>query len=221
MFIIERIDTMLKYALLLKQLKKKDNYIITKLSIYYELSSLTNIEELLPEDINEIVEYVHNIYLNDVNSDYLYPQVAAMVLSNYNNDLNTLLHYIKKIKKQKTNLKTMSLGISSESVSTMTNYVTLLKELKEKDEYIITKLAIYHELTSSPNIKRMSLENIDTIVEYLHDIYLTNDDLNYLYPKVAEAALNVCNCKLSKLLSSIQENSDELEEQILYELNLI
>ena len=55
MFILERIDTMLKYALLLKQLKKKDNYIITKLSIYYELSSLTNIEELLPEDINEIV----------------------------------------------------------------------------------------------------------------------------------------------------------------------
>lgn len=212
---------MVKYALLLKQLKKKDNYIITKLSIYYELSSLTNIEELSPEDINEIVEYVHNIYLNDVNSDYLYPQIAAMVLSNYDNDLNTLLRSIKKSKRTKTNLKTMNLGINSETINTMTNYMTLLKELKEKDEYIITKLTIYHELTSSSDIKRMSLENIDNIVEYLHNIYLTNDDLNYLYPKVAEAALNVCNCKLSKLLSSIQENSDELEEQILYELDLI
>ena len=56
---------MLNYIELVKELEKKDEYIITKLSIYYELSSLTYIDELPAEDVAEIIEYLHNIYLSN------------------------------------------------------------------------------------------------------------------------------------------------------------
>lgn len=42
--------------------------------------------------------------------------------------------------------------------------------------------------------------------------------MNYLYPKLVEAALNVFDYDLNALLSSIIENRDELEKQILDEL---
>ena len=93
-----------------------------------------------------------------------------------------------------------------------------MKQLKEKDEYAITKLAIYYELSSVESAKDLSNEDIGEIVDYLHDIYFSNDDLNYLYPKLVEAALNVFDYDLNALLSSIIENRDELEKQILDEL---
>ena len=99
----------------------------------------------------------------------------------------------------------------------MLNYPELVKELKEKDEYIITKLAIYHELTSSVDIEDVLPEDVNKIVEYLYDIYLYNDNMNYLYPKLAETALNICDYELSNFLSLIQENGDEFKKQILTE----
>lgn len=103
----------------------------------------------------------------------------------------------------------------------MLNYTEIVKQLKEKDEYSITKLAIYYELSVANSAKNLSNEDINEIVDYLHDIYFGNDDIDYLYHKLVEAALNVCDYDLNNLLSSIRENSDELEEQILDELDLI
>ena len=76
----------------------------------------------------------------------------------------------------------------------------------------------YHELSSLTSIEELAAEDVDEIVEYLHSIYMDNDDMDYLYPKVAEAALEVCDYDLKKFLTSIRENGDELEEQILDEL---
>ena len=42
---------MINYVELTKRLKEKDEYIVSKLSIYHELSSLTNVEELAAEDV--------------------------------------------------------------------------------------------------------------------------------------------------------------------------
>lgn len=101
----------------------------------------------------------------------------------------------------------------------MLNYSEVVKQLKEKDKYAITKLAIYYELSSVDSAKDLSNEDIEEIVDYLHDIYFSNDDLNYLYPKLVEAALNVFDYDLNALLSSIRDDQDELEEQILDELD--
>ncbi len=103
----------------------------------------------------------------------------------------------------------------------MTNYVELTKQLKEQDKYIISKLSIYHELSSLTSIEELVAEDVNEIVEYLHNIYMNNDNMSYRYPKVAEAAAEVCNCDLQKLLSSIRKNSTELEEQILTKMIFI
>ena len=100
----------------------------------------------------------------------------------------------------------------------MTNYVELIKQLEKQDERIISKLSIYYELSAYTDLAELPAEDIDEVVEYVHNIYLSNDDMDYLYPKVAEAALEVCDYDLQQLLTSIRENGDELEEQILEEL---
>ena len=64
----------------------------------------------------------------------------------------------------------------------------------------------------------LSEEDKNEVVEYIHNIYFSNDDMDCLYPKVAVVALEVCDYDLQKLLTSIRENGDELEEQILEEL---
>ena len=97
----------------------------------------------------------------------------------------------------------------------MVNYTALVKQLKEQDEYIISKLSIYHELSSLTSIEELAAEDVDEVVEYLHNIYMNNDNMSYRYPKVAEAVDEVCNCDLQELLFSIRKNSTELEEQIL------
>lgn len=97
----------------------------------------------------------------------------------------------------------------------MTNYTELVKQLKEQDEYIISKLSIYHELFSLTSIEELAAEDVDEIVEYLHNIYISNGEISYRYPKVAVTAAEVCNCDLQELLFSIRKNSTELEEQIL------
>ena len=96
----------------------------------------------------------------------------------------------------------------------MTNYAELTKQLKEQDEHIVTKLSIYHELSAYTSIAELPAEDVDEIIEYLHDIYFSNSDMDYLYPKVAEAALEACNYDAQQLLTSIRENSEELEDQI-------
>ncbi len=110
-----------------------------------------------------------------------------------------------------------------ERIDTMTDYVELSKQLEVQDVNIITKLAIFHELSSSIGIEEMSIEEVNEIVEYVHNIYLNNDNTDFIYPKVAYATLRVCNFSSDKLLSSIRENRKKLEEQILdilYEINL-
>lgn len=97
----------------------------------------------------------------------------------------------------------------------MTNYVELTNQLEEQDKNIITKLAIFHELSSLIGIEDLPSEDVNEMVEYLHTIYLNNDDTDFLYPKVACAALQVCDFSSDKLLSFIRENSEELEEKIL------
>ncbi len=100
----------------------------------------------------------------------------------------------------------------------MINYVELTKRLKEKDEYIVSKLSIYHELSSLTNVEELAAEDVNEIVEYLHNIYMNNDEMSYAYPKVAEAAAEVCNFDLKGLLHSIRKNSAKMEEQILTQI---
>ena len=100
----------------------------------------------------------------------------------------------------------------------MVNYTALVKQLKEQDEYIISKLSIYHELSSLTNVEELAAEDVNEIVEYLHNIYMNNDEMSYAYPKVAEAAAEVCNFDLQGLLHSIRKNSAKMEEQILTQI---
>lgn len=100
----------------------------------------------------------------------------------------------------------------------MINYAALLKQLKEQDEYIISKLSIYYELSALTNVEELAVEEVDEIVEYLHNIYMNNEDMSYRYPKLAEAVAEVCDYDLQELLSSIQKNGTELEEQILTQM---
>lgn len=48
---------MINYVELTKRLKEKDEYIVIKLYIYSTLSSLVNIEELAPDEMNEIIDF--------------------------------------------------------------------------------------------------------------------------------------------------------------------
>ena len=85
----------------------------------------------------------------------------------------------------------------------------------------ISKLSIYYELASLTNIEKLAAEDVDEIVEYLHNIYMNNDEMSYVYPKVAGAAAEVCNFDLQGLLHSIRKNSAKLEEQILTQMIFI
>ncbi len=97
----------------------------------------------------------------------------------------------------------------------MLRYSKIVGKLKKEDEYAIAKLAIYHEIFSPNYTGIASNKKINIIVDYLHNIYLSNGDMDYLYPRVAGAALEVCNYNVQKLFTSIQENGDKLEEEIL------
>ena len=85
----------------------------------------------------------------------------------------------------------------------------------------ISKLSIYHKLSALTNVEELAVEEVNEIVEYLHNIYMNNQDMSYRYPKLAEAAAEVCNCDLQELLHSIRKNSTELEEQILTQMIFI
>jgi len=95
----------------------------------------------------------------------------------------------------------------------MLNYPELVKELEEKDENAVNKLTIYRKI--SPYILNMSIEDINVVVDYLHDTYFNIDDINCSYFVFVDAALYVCNDDLSNLLFLIRNNSTKLEEQIL------
>ena len=107
-----------------------------------------------------------------------------------------------------------------ERVDTMRNYGILVKQLKEKDKYIIPKLAIYHELSSLTYIEELSAEDITEIIEYLHNVYLGNE-LNYQYPKIAKVASELCHFDLQELLLCIRKDDSRLEQQILDKLFFI
>ena len=68
------------------------------------------------------------------------------------------------------------------------------------------------------DMEKQDTEDVDEIVEYLHNIYMNNDEMSYAYPKVAEAAAEVCNFDLQGLLHSIRKNSAKMEEQILTQI---
>lgn len=61
---------MLDYQQVVKQLKEKDEQFIEKLSIYQEMSLYpVELDEVSVKDVNEVVDYLHNIYIhNGVNS---------------------------------------------------------------------------------------------------------------------------------------------------------
>lgn len=101
----------------------------------------------------------------------------------------------------------------------MLNYPEIVKQLEEKDEYAMTKLAIYHELSCASSAKNLSNEDMNEIVDCLQDIHFSNDESDYLYPQFAVAALYICNYDLNVLLTSVRENREELESQILDELD--
>jgi len=103
----------------------------------------------------------------------------------------------------------------------MLRYSRIVNELKKKDQYAITKLAIYYELSSANSTKIISNRKLNIIVNYLHNIYFSNDKMSYLYPRLVEAALHVCNYNLTELLSDIQEDKYELEYRILDEMDLL
>lgn len=103
----------------------------------------------------------------------------------------------------------------------MLNYPELVKELQEKDEWAVDKLGLYFELTMIADTTGCSNEDFNEVVNYLHDIYMNNDETDFRYLGFATAAARICNYDLSTLLTSIRENSDELREQILAEYNAI
>lgn len=97
----------------------------------------------------------------------------------------------------------------------MLKYVKLANELNKCDEYAIIKLAIYHEISSANFGGMISNKKISKIVDYLHNVYFSNGDMDYLYPKVAGVALEICNGNLPKLYDYIEKDGDELEGRIL------
>ena len=53
----------------------------------------------------------------------------------------------------------------------MLNYQEAVKQLEEKDEFAITKMSIYHELSCASSAKNISNEDMNEIVDCLQDIY--------------------------------------------------
>ena len=85
----------------------------------------------------------------------------------------------------------------------MLDYKAIVKELEEKEEYAINKLGIYYELYMTTDTEGCSNEDINEIVNY------------------AIAAVRLCNYSLKQILTSIRENGDEFNKQILTEYNAI
>ncbi len=103
----------------------------------------------------------------------------------------------------------------------MLDYKAIVKELEEKEEYAINKLGIYYELYMTTDTEGCSNEDINEIVNYLHDIYFDNDETDFGYLGFAIAAVRLCNYSLKQILTSIRENGDEFNKQILTEYNAI
>ena len=103
---------MINYVELTKRLKEKDEYIISKLSIYHELASLTNVEELAAEDVDEIAVYkeikeklsiqpVRIFYKPDdmelVDYDIFEEILTAQLLYKYQDEIIRYLLYINDV----------------------------------------------------------------------------------------------------------------------------
>lgn len=86
---------MINYVELTKRLKEKDEYIVIKLYIYSTLSSLVNIEELAPDEMNEIIDFLNEIYLDIDTTAYVYSEVEEAILVFCNYDLQKLLSCIR------------------------------------------------------------------------------------------------------------------------------
>lgn len=86
---------MINYVELTKRLKEKDEYIVIKLYIYSTLSSLVNIEELAPDEMNEIIDFLNEIYLDIDTTACVYSEVEEAILVFYNYDLQKLLSCIR------------------------------------------------------------------------------------------------------------------------------
>ncbi len=86
---------MINYVELTKRLKEKDEYIVIKLYIYSTLSSLVNVEELAPDEINEIIDFLNGIYLDIDITACIYSEVLEDILEFCKYDLQELLSCIR------------------------------------------------------------------------------------------------------------------------------
>lgn len=86
---------MINYVELTKRLKEKDEHIITKLYIYNSLLSLVNIEQLTPDEINEIIDFLNEIYLDIDITACVYSEVEEAILVFCNYDLQKMLSCIR------------------------------------------------------------------------------------------------------------------------------
>ena len=108
----------------------------------------------------------------------------------------------------------------------MIDYLKTIKNLQKNDEYIISKLTIFYEFYSivdTNEFNKLSIENINDIIDFLHSVYLESKYSNYMYPKLPDAALEVCSddlrCLLDIILNGTSDDKFNLEKKIIDKLD--
>lgn len=95
---------MLNYAEAVKELQEKDMWAVDKLGLYFELTMVADLIGCSNEDFNEIVDYLHDIYFDNDETDFRYPgyATAAAMISDYNcsNILASIRENGEQFKKQ-------------------------------------------------------------------------------------------------------------------------
>lgn len=74
---------MLDYKKICKDLLEIDKYAVTKLTMYYEFEYMVDIESLTKEDINIIIDFIHDLYLSSNDTDYSYSMLVDYVVSRF------------------------------------------------------------------------------------------------------------------------------------------
>ena len=108
----------------------------------------------------------------------------------------------------------------------MIDYLNIMMNLQKNDEYIISKLTIFYEFYSivdTNEFNKLSIENINDIIDFLHSVYIEYKHSNYMYPKLSDAALEVCNddlrCLLDIILNGTSDDKFNLEKKIIDKLD--
>ena len=97
----------------------------------------------------------------------------------------------------------------------MLNYPELVKKLQEIDMWAVDKLSLYFELTMEADTSGCSNEDFNEIVDYLHRIYMDNDETDFRYLGYATAAAMISDYSCRNILASIKENEEQFRGQIL------